>query len=196
MPKWYAISELMDEIVAEVVAREEMVMYDDPSLNDIKKFTVEELYAKLDEELTHKISQSFGTDITLLRTSKSIFVYLSELYRRCVLWPEILDWWEYDIVRCDCYGYNCEVTALMDEVDLFPVNREMSPDEIRDASGCCIRCHTSKCGPLLSKEDSKLVHEQKMASKLHEILYHIKNYVKMELTKLRKIKALQLANLS
>ena len=185
----------MDEIVAEVVAREEMVMYDDACLNEAKKFTIEELYVKLDEELTQKISTSFATDITLLRTSQPIFVYLSELYRRCVPWPELLDWWEYDIVRCDCYGYNCEVSALVEDLVSFPVNREMGHDEIRDASGCCIRCHTSKCGPLLSKEESKLVHEQKIAAKLHEILYHIKNYVKMELSKLRKIKALQIASL-
>lgn len=187
----------MDEIVAEVVAHEEMVMYDDACLNDIKKFTVEELYAKLDQELSliYKKDES-DTDITVLRTSQPIFVYLSELYRRCVPWPELLDWWEYDIVRCDCPGYNCEISALIEGIDSFPVNREMSPDEIRDASGCCIRCHTSKGGPLLSKEESKQVHEQKMASTLHEILYHIKNYVKMELTKLRKIKALQLASLT
>jgi hypothetical protein len=184
----------MDEIVAELVTHEEMVMYDDACLNEVKKYTVEELYAKLDEELTCKLSPSFGTDIALLRASGPIILYLSELYRRCVPWPELLDWWEYDIVRCDCYGFNCEVSALIDNVPTFPVNREMAPDEIRDASGCCIRCHHE--GELLSKEESKRVHEQKMASKLHEILYHTKNYVKMELAKLRKIKAMQISSLA
>ena len=168
---------ISQDILAEVVAREEMVMYDDPSLNDIKKLTVEELYARLDEMLTNDSSL------------QPIFLYLSELYRRCVPWPELLDWWEYDVVRCECPLYTCELSALIERVDEFTVTKMMSPDEIRDASGCCVRCHTK---PLLTKEESKKVHEETIHSQLKEILHYVKIYVKMELTKLRKIKKMQM----
>jgi len=181
----------MNEVIAEAVTREEMVMYDDAALNDIKKFTVEELYSKLDEELTQKCKPSIS-DIQLLHTSKNIILYLSELYRRCVPWPELLDWWEYDVVLCECQIGNCEFTALMENVEHFTLYKKMQPDELRNVSGCCVRCRTNKEGPLLSKEESKLVHEKTIASQFHEIIYSIKKYVKMELIKLRKIKKLQL----
>ena len=181
----------MEEITAEVVSREEMVMYDDPSLNDLKKYTIEELYTKLNEELMN-IRTDFGTDIPS-HERKVIFLYLSELYRRSVPWPDLLDWWEYDVVRCECPSYHCELTALIERVDKFTVHKIMRPDEIRDHSGCCARCHRK--GSMLSKEDSIRVHEKTVASQLHEILYYVKTYVKMELEKLRKIKRIQLDSL-
>ena len=174
--------QIMNEVIAEVVAREEMVMYDDAALNDIKKFTVEELYVKLDEELEQKSIPS----------NKNILLYLSELYRRCIPWPELLDWWEYDVVRCECPIGNCEFIALMENVKHFTVFKKMQPDELRNVLGHCVKCCTNKEDPLLSKEESKLVHEKTIASQFHEVIYPIKKYVKMELTKLRKIKKLQL----
>ena len=169
---------LTEHIIAEVVSREEKVMYDDPSFIDLKKYTVEELYTKLDDALTTNIS-----------SIQPIVLYLSELYRRGVPWPELLDWWEYDVVRCECPVYDCELTALFERVDQFTVNKKMNPDEIRDKSGGCVRCHT---GPLLSKEESKEVHEQTIDSQLQEILHYVKIYVNMELVKLRKIKKMQM----
>ena len=181
----------MEEVIAEVVAREEMVMYDDAGLNDLKKFTVEELYVKLDEELEEKCKPSIS-DIQILHTNKNILLYLSELYRRCIPWPELLDWWEYDVVRCECPIGSCEFIALMENVKHFTVFKKMQPDELRNVLGRCVRCRTNKEPPLLSKEDSKLVHEKTMATQFHEVVYPIKKYVKMELTKLRKIKKLQM----
>jgi len=184
----------MTEVMAELVAREEMVMYDDASLNDIKKCTVEELYSKLDQELTLKCKPSIS-EFQLLHESKNIFLYLSELYRRCVPWPELLDWWEYDNVQCECPQGNCELSALIENVEHFTIFKKMQPDELRTVSGSCIRCCVNKDGPILSKEESKLVHEKTIASQFHQIIYLIKKYVKMELIKLRKIKSLQIDSL-
>jgi len=182
---------ITEDIIAEVVTREEILMYDDPSLNDIKKYTVEELYARLEEELNN-IPAVFSADIPL-HQRKVIFLYLSELYRRSVPWPEILDWWEYDVIRCECPSYRCELTALIERVDQFTVTKIMKPDDIRDQSGCCVRCHTK--GSMLSKEASKRLHEKTVSSQLHEVLYYVKSFVKMELERLRKIKRIQLESI-
>lgn len=182
---------------AEVVTSDSTVIYDDPLLQDLKQFTVEELYEKLDQEITRMYE--------LKKPHEGVVTYLSELYRRGISLEVETgknirhQWWEYDVVRCD--GQMCQISCpyrnlTIKEEHLKRIGRELAPDEIRSPHHLCVNCSQTNGGiPLLSKEDSILLHQGKVSSQLVQVLRPISIYVKHELTKLKKIKAIHLASL-
>ena len=167
---------------AEVVTSDSTVMYNDPLLQDLKQITVEELYEKLDQELTEKFSDKTPPEDCL-----QILGYLSELYRRGIRIYDYsknsllytpgmyktasvytsdkykrpmveIEWWDYDVFICE----NCQIK--------------------KDYTRCV-------CNP------SKEVQKKAINELFTKMLSIIKCSVSKELESIKKIKSIQLASL-
>jgi len=195
-----SIGEIMAEVThAEVVTHEQMVMYDDELLSDIKCLTVEELYVRLDKELETIDGTSFQAELPSnpkqedfhkgrmkqLVNKHLIFGYLMELYRRNVYSQmfNLTAWWEFDEIRCtrNANATNCH-------------GRLMEPDEVRHSNICCAKCRTDR-EPILSKQESMDLHEHQVTENLWKGLQSAHFWLKMDLKKLQKMKEIQLASL-
>jgi len=186
------------------------VMYDDPLLQDLKQFTVEELYDKLDQEITEKLK----IQKTTLEDYVQILGYLSELYRRGIHFHStshhfmrignhftympferprvVLEWWDYDVVHCT----NCNKVMESDEI-CSKSTTEHSFDKY------CTKCYdTNKFhervskSVLQTKEQSIECHHRSIVHQLRTILlYSIKSSLDKSRSTLKKIKALQMASI-
>ena len=187
--------------VVEVVA-DSTVMYDDPLLQDFKQFTVEELYEKLDQELTEKMKYPKPTP----EDCSQILGYLSELYRRGIHFqstnphlityreyerPHVeLEWWDYDVVKCS----HCHKVMETDEI------RSKSTHE-HSYNTYCTSCrgrfpdHDITTSVIRTKEQSIVCHLRSIVYQLTNMLQVIKPSVDKSLKTLKKIKALQLASI-
>ena len=184
----------MDCIVAEIVAHESSVVYDIPH-NELKHWTVEELYEKLGDELAKKICYKVFPGATLLHNCDEIFSCLSELYRKGIQWPPDLDWWNYDVVRCagnpspHCPPYLDDYETHVRGEKTY-LKRILKPDEIRNHGSHCIHC--GSMSTMIDQELIPIAHEQMVSHQLREKLADLRPFVKRELEKIRKIKALQI----
>ena len=191
-----SIGEIMAE--AEVVTHEQTVLYDHELLSDIKCLSVEELYVRLGKELDSidgatcyaelssnpKEEDKHKGRMKQLLNKHLILGYLSEFYRRgiCCYLNIYSEWWKLDEIRC----VNTKCKAI------HYLGRVMDPDEVRVSNTCCAKCKTDR-DPLLSKQESMDLHEHCVSEKYWTGFQGIKETVKNELNKLRKIKEIQLA---
>jgi len=187
-----SIGEIMAEAVthAEEVTHEITVMYDHPSLSEIKRLTVEELYVRLDQELDAidpiKWKESLPSHSTpedlhhcsmkQLERKEVILSYLCELYRRNIV-NFGLQWCEYDIVLCNINS---------------STKHEMGPEDIRSSPNCCEK-HRAQHVPILSKKESMDLHERTITQQYWSGFETMKKYVKQTLRRHLKIKEIQLA---
>ena len=189
-------SAILEDVVAEVVTNDSNVMYDDPLLQDLKPFTVGELYEKLDQEIT-KMRECKKQPAHL----EGVLTYLAELYRRGIPCP--VEWWEYDVVRCR--GNNCRKECDLKPYEIklkqfhhYPMyeSRVLEPDEVVNVGCCCVKCADQKNGgPVLSKEKSIEIRESTAYAQFCKLSYTISIFVKDELAKLKKIRAFHLASI-
>ncbi len=180
-----SIGEIMAEAVthAEVVTHETTVMYDHPSLSEIKRLTVEELYVRLDQELDAIVpTKTYEDRMKQLERKEVILSYLCELYRRNVV-VYGTEWCEYDTVLCQ---YN-------------KCNRVMKPEDLRSLESACEICKLRTIGtgitisPMLSKKESMDLHERTVAEKYWTGFQIMKLYVKQSVRRLLKIKEIEIA---
>ena len=172
---------------ARIVRPNEMTMYDDPLLQDLKQFTVEELYEKLDQE--------FAKNYDTYSTSTAL-TYLSELYRRGIPCP--VEWWEYDVMRCrggNCYKechlkpYEIKLNKIRSHTTLYE-GRVLEPGEPVNSQGFCVKCAGyGNGGSVLSKGYKEHLESMVLPK------FPLHDFVKDELAKLKKIKAFQLASI-
>ena len=199
-----AVAEVAEAVV---VTPDSTVMYDDPLLQDLKEFTVEELYEKLDEELTEKLKIQKPTPEDCVK----ILGYLSEFYRRGIHFQStnpdlmnrgknayrayerpqvVLEWWDYDVVNCS----HCHKVIESDEI------RSKSTNE-HSYSTYCLSCrvtfpdHDIKASLIQTKGQSIECHHRSIVYQLRQMLQVIKMSLDKSLSTLKKIKAIQLASL-
>jgi len=204
-------SEILESFVAEAaearvveVTADSTVMYDDHLLQGLKQFMVEELYEKLDQEITEKLKIRNPT----LEDYVPILVYLSECYRRGIHFQSMnpnlmprnsympferprvaIEWWDYDVIKCML----CERVMESDEICAKSDGHHMY----------CTNCYpTQKVSPsgftmvLQTKEQSIEYHNQTIVNRLRNSLLHsIKTSLDKSRSTLKKIKALQLASI-
>lgn len=179
---------------------------------DMKQFTVEELYEKLDHDITEKLKIQKPTP----EDCAQIIGYLSELYLRGIHIhstnpdlmnratinhipktyqdyerPQVeLEWWDYDVVKC--YNYKCKKVMESDEIR-YNLGKKYS------YIGYCLHCidhgYTSGIGypPVrCTKEESIECHHQSIVYQLGRVLQVIKSSVDKTRSTIKKIKAIQL----
>lgn len=176
-----------------IVRPNELTMYDEPLLQDLKQFTVEELYEKLDQEIDKMI---YGKKQPA--PLEGMLTYLSELYRRGIPCP--VEWWEYDVLRC--HGNNCRKEGHLKSYEIklnynpMYEARLLEPGEPVNSQGFCVKCAGyGNGGSVLSKEKSIEVHELIVRTQFGQSVFPLRDFVKDELAKLKKIKAFQLASI-
>jgi hypothetical protein len=185
------------------------VMYDDPLLQGLKQFTVEELYEKLAQEITEKLKCPKPTP----EDCTQILGYLSEFYRRGIHFqstnPDLmnrgkqtyreyerphveLEWWDYDVVKCS--RSHCHKVMETDEI------RSKSTHE-HSYDTYCISCrgrfpdHDITTSVIQTKEQSSECHRRSIVYQLRNMLQVIQWSLDKSRSTLKKIKALQLASI-
>lgn len=192
------IGEIMAE--AEVVTHEQTVMYDHELLSDIKCLTVEELYVRLDRELDaidvqklpkwspeqNNVENRDQGILKQLSNKETILCYLCELYRRNIVFYGT-EWVDYGIVICKGKYQSHEGGISSSGYHL------MQPNDLRSSPSCCEKCRVRTDIAILSKKESMDLHEQTISAQYWKGFNKMKPNVKTQLTKLRKIRELQIA---
>jgi len=203
-------SEILEHFaVAEVVSPVPTVMYDDPLLQDLKGFTVEELYEKLDKELNEKMNYKL---FQMPEDCVKILSYLSELYRRGIHFQStnpdlmnprmfsyrpyervqaVLEWWDFDDVKCS----HCHKLMETDEIRYKTIHEH-------SCSTYCISCKERhafqddiKTSVIQTKEQSIVCHRRSIVYQLRQLLQVLRWSLDKSMKTLKKIKALQLASI-